>query len=405
MGWTGDIAVFGQTACFNFDMARFLDKWLADMRSEQNRGGGIPNTVPVHLYGFPATMPRMAIDWWGDACVMVPWALYQATGEKRYLEENYEMMKKYVKACRFWAGFGVGEYRYIWHTPATFHFGDWVAPDVPKMQQWQARSKWTATASLYHTSSMTGKIARILGHADEAAKYEKLAENVSKAYIHVFTDGQGRLKNEFQTGYVLPLQFHMFPDGVQEKAAENLTALVKKKDWCIGTGFPGTPYILFALADNGQKDAAYQMLMNTRCPSWLYEVKVGATTIWERWDGLDENGQCPIGDDGTDKMISYNHYASGAVGDFLYRRVAGLEPLEPGYRRFRVKPIPGGGLTQACAWTETPYGRVQAEWEIKDHQMTVKVTVPVGAEGELILPDGRQVALQSGVHTQTCPAE
>ena len=405
MGWTGDIAVFGQTACFNFDMARFLDKWLADMRSEQNRGGGLPNTVPVHLYGFPATMPRMAIDWWGDACVMVPWALYQATGEKRYLEENYEMMKKYVKACRFWAGFGVGEYRYIWHTPATFHFGDWVAPDVPKMQQWQARSKWTATASLYHTSSMTGKIARILGHADEAAKYEKLAENVSKAYIHVFTDGQGRLKNEFQTGYVLPLQFHMFPDGVQEKAAENLTALVKKNNWCIGTGFPGTPYILFALADNGQKDAAYQMLMNTRCPSWLYEVKVGATTIWERWDGLDENGQCPIGDDGTDKMISYNHYASGAVGDFLYRRVAGLEPLEPGYRRFRVKPIPGGGLTQACAWTETPYGRVQAEWEIKDHQMTVKVTVPVGAEGELILPDGRQVALQSGVHTQTCPAE
>ena len=202
MGWTGDIAVFGQTACFNFDMARFLDKWLADMRSEQNRGGGLPNTVPVHLYGFPATMPRMAIDWWGDACVMVPWALYQATGEKRYLEENYEMMKKYVKACRFWAGFGVGEYRYIWHTPATFHFGDWVAPDVPKMQQWQARSKWTATASLYHTSSMTGKIARILGHADEAAKYEKLAENVSRAYIHVFTDGQGKLKNEFQTGYV-----------------------------------------------------------------------------------------------------------------------------------------------------------------------------------------------------------
>ena len=405
MGWTGDIAVFGQTACFNFDMARFLDKWLADMRSEQNRGGGIPNTVPVHLYGFPATMPRMAIDWWGDACVMVPWALYQATGEKRYLEENYEMMKKYVKACRFWAGFGVGEYRYIWHTPATFHFGDWVAPDVPRMQQWQARSKWTATASLYHTSSLTGKIARILGHADEAAKYEKLAEKVSKAYIHVFTDGQGRLKNEFQTGYVLPLQFHMFPDGVQEKAAENLTALVKKNDWCIGTGFPGTPYILFALADNGQKDAAYQMLMNTRCPSWLYEVKVGATTIWERWDGLDENGQCPIGDDGTDKMISYNHYASGAVGDFLYRRVAGLEPLEAGYRRFRVKPIPGGGLTQACAWTETPYGRVQAEWEIKDRQMTVKVTVPVGAEGELILPDGRQVTLQSGVHTQTCPAE
>ncbi|MBQ6527142.1 MAG: alpha-L-rhamnosidase, partial [Clostridia bacterium] len=404
MGWTGDIAVFGQTACFNFDMARFLDKWLADMRAEQNPGGGLPNTIPVHLYGFPATMPRMAIDWWGDACVLVPWALYQATGEKRYLSDNYEMMKKYVKACRFWAGFGVGQYRYIWHTPATFHFGDWVAPDVPKMQQWQARSKWTATASLYNTSSLTGKIARILGHADEAEKYEKLSENVAKAYVNVFTDGQGRLKEEFQTGYVLPLQFRMFADAQQKKAAENLTALVKKNDWCIGTGFPGTPYILFALADNGQEKAAYQMLMNTRCPSWLYEVKVGATTIWERWDGLDENGQCPIGDDGTDKMISYNHYASGAVGDFLYRRVAGLEPLEPGYRRFQVKPLPGGGLTQACAWTETPYGRAKAEWEIKGREMTVRVTVPVGSECELVLPGGERTTLTSGVHTRTCPA-
>ncbi len=404
MGWTGDIAVFSQTACFNFDMARFLDKWLADMRAEQNRGGGFPNTVPVHLYGFPATMPRMAIDWWGDACVMVPWALYQATGEKRYLAENYDMMKKYVKACRFWAGFGLGRYRYIWHTPAVFHFGDWVAPDVQKMQQWQARSKWTATASLYHTSSMTGKIARILGYGDEAEKYEKLAEKVSEAYISVFTDGQGRLKQEFQTGYVLPLQFRMFPEGVQEKAAENLKELVKKNDWCIGTGFPGTPYILFALADNGQREAAYQMLMNTRCPSWLYEVKAGATTIWERWDGLDENGQCPIGNDGTDLMISYNHYASGAVGDFLYRRVAGLEPLEAGYRRFLVKPVPGGGLTRACAWTETPYGRVQAEWEIKNGQMLVKVTVPVGAEGELVLPDGERMILTSGVHEHSCPA-
>ena len=404
MGWTGDIAVFGQTACFNFDMARFLDKWLADMRAEQNPGGGLPNTIPVHLYGFPATMPRMAIDWWGDACVLVPWALYQATGEKRYLSDNYEMMKKYVKACRFWAGFGVGQYRYIWHTPATFHFGDWVAPDVPKMQQWQARSKWTATASLYNTSSLTGKIARILGHADEAEKYEKLSENVAKAYVNVFTDGQGRLKEEFQTGYVLPLQFRMFADAQQKKAAENLTALVKKNDWCIGTGFPGTPYILFALADNGQEKAAYQMLMNTRCPSWLYEVKVGATTIWERWDGLDENGQCPIGDDGTDKMISYNHYASGAVGDFLYRRVAGLEPLEPGYRRFQVKPLPGGGLTQACAWTETPYGRAKAEWEIKGREMTVRVTVPVGSECELVLPGGERTTLTSGVHTRKCPA-
>ena len=401
MGWTGDICVFGQTACFNFDMARFLDKWLRDMRAEQNRGGGIPNTIPVHLYGFPATMPRMAIDWWGDACVMVPWALYQATGELRFLSENYEMMKKYVKACRFWAGFGFGEQRYIWHTPATFHFGDWVAPDLPKMQQWQARSRWTATASLCNTSAMTAKIARILGKNAEAEKLEELSGKVAKAYCDVFTDGEGRLKQEFQTGYVLPLYFRMFPDGQQLKAAENLAKLVEKNSWCIGTGFPGTPYILFALADNGQPEAAYSMLMNTQCPSWLYEVKAGATTIWERWDGLDENGQCPIGDDGTDTMISYNHYASGAVGDFLYRRVAGLEPTAPGYRKFRVKPVPGGGLTEAKAWTETPYGKAQAEWKLNGGKITVKITVPVGTECELVLPDGTRQLFSSGMYEKT----
>ena len=157
----------------------------------------------------------------------------------------------------------------------------------------------------------------------------------------------------------------MFPENVQEKAAENLAALVKSSDYCIGTGFPGTPYILFALADNGQADTAFKMLMNTKCPSWLYEVKSGATTIWERWDGLDENGECPIGDDGTDMMISYNHYASGAVGAFLYQRVAGIEAAEPGYRRFNIRPLVGGGLTSAKASTMTSYGRITSDWKIE----------------------------------------
>jgi alpha-L-rhamnosidase len=194
----------------------------------------------------------------------------------------------------------------------------------------------------------------------------------------------------------------MFTEEAQKKAAENLAALVRKNDYRIGTGFPGTPYILFALADNGQRDTAYKMLMNTQCPSWLYEVKAGATTIWERWDGLDENGQCPIGDDGTDKMISYNHYASGAVGDFLYRRVAGLEPVEPGYRKFQVKPVPGGGLTEARAWTETPYGKAEAAWTLEGDQLSVTVTVPVGSTCELILPDGDRQTFPSGQYQRSC---
>ena len=258
---------------------------------------------------------------------------------------------------------------------------------MPKMSQWQGRSKWTATASLYNTSRLTGMVADILGEKEDAEYFRKLSEKVSDAYVSVFTDGKGKMKEEFQTAYVLPLWFHMFPENVQAKAAENLAKLVKASDYCIGTGFPGTPYILFALADNGQEDTAFKMLMNTKCPSWLYEVKSGATTIWERWDGLDENGECPIGDDGTDMMISYNHYASGAVGAFLYQRVAGIEAVEPGYRRFNIRPLAGCGLTYAKASTLTSYGRIVSDWKIQDGTFLLDIEVPVGTRCTVTLPD------------------
>ena len=400
MGWTGDIAVFGPTACFNFDMRRFLDKWLRDVRAEQRKGGGLPNTVPVNGYGFPATMPEMAIDWWGDASVLVPWALYRATGDRSVLEENYPMMKKYVKACRFWANLlGFGKHRYIWHTPAVFHFGDWVAPDAPKMSEWQKRSKWTATASLKNTSATAALVAEILGKADEAEEYRMLAARVSDAYETLLTDGNGKLNEEFQTAYVLPLYFDMFREENVQKAADNLAGLVKKNGYRIGTGFPGTPYILFALADHGHAEDAYRMLLNTDCPSWLFEVRQGATTIWERWDGLDENGVCPIGDDGTDIMISYNHYASGAVGDFLYRRVAGLEPVEPGYRCFRICPLLGGDLLNASASVRTPYGLASSSWKIENGEFVLTAIVPVGTSCEIVLPDGSTNTIGSGTYT------
>ncbi len=405
MGWTGDIAVFSPTACFNFDMSRFLDKWLLDVKAEQFPGGGIPNTVPRQSYGFPATMPDMAVDWWDDACILVPWAEYRARGDVEILRRNYPVMKKYVKACTFWAGLlSFGKNKYIWHTPAVFHFGDWVAPDVPKMGQWQARSKWTATASLKNTSGLLARIAEILGETADAARYRDLREKVADAYCSVLTDGNGKiLGDEFQTAYVLPLYLDMFPNaGVKGKAADNLAALVEKNGCRIGTGFPGTPFILFALADNGHADTAFKMLLNTECPSWLYEVKMGATTIWERWDGLDENGVCPIGDDGTDMMISYNHYASGAVGDFLYRRVAGIEAVEPGYKTFAVKPLVGGGITWARAHVDTPYGRVSSDWKAEGKNFTVTVRVPVGTVCRLTLPDGSGQELTSGVHTAGC---
>ncbi|KAB8286630.1 Alpha-L-rhamnosidase protein [Bifidobacterium ramosum] len=404
MGWTGDIAVFAPTACYDFDMGRFLDKWLRDVKAEQLPTGGLPNTVPVQGYGFPATMPEMAIAWWGDAVVLVPWAEYQARGDASVLERMYEPMKRYVNACRFWAGlFGFGKHRYIWWMPTPFQFGDWIAPDVPKMQQWQARGKWTGTASLNNTARTLARVARVLGHDDDAREYDALADRVADAYVSVFTDGDGRLNDEFQTAYVLPLHLGMFPDAAtRTKAVNNLAALVERNDYRIGTGFPGTPYILFALADNGRPDVAFRMLTNERCPSWLYEVKMGATTIWERWDGLDEHGECPIGDDGTDLMISYNHYASGAVGAFLYQRIAGIEPIEAGYRRFRVRPLVGGGLTWANGHVDTPYGRVGSAWSITGDRFDVTVDVPFGTTCALTMPDGTTHELTAGTHTATC---
>ena len=401
MGWTCDINVFAPTALYNFELSRFLEKWLRDVKAEQLPTGGLPNTVPVQGYGFPATMPEMAVDWWGDACVNVPWALYEATGNVDILRAMYPAMQKYVKACRFWAGFGIGKHRYIWHTPAVLHFGDWVAPDVPKMSQWQGRSKYTATASLCNTSGRLAKIARLLGKDEDAAQYETLSAKVADAYCSILTDGSGKAKDEFQTAYVLPLYLNMFPENVKAKAAENLVKLVEKNDYKIGTGFPGTPYILFALADSGHADTAFKMLLNTQCPSWLYEVRVGATTVWERWDGLDENGECPIGDDGTDQMISYNHYASGAVGAFLYRRVLGVEPVLPGYKLFKFAPLVGGGLTEADGTVGTPYGEIKAAWHIENGEMTAEITVPMGTACTVTLPGGVEQNLSGGSYTLT----
>ena len=404
MGWTGDIAVFAPTACYNFDMSRFLKKWLIDVKAEQTIHGGIPNTVPVQGYGFPATMPKKAVAFWGDACVFVPWAIYMATGEKEVLKEMFPVMKKYLKACTFWAKlFSVGKNRYIWNDLPAMQFGDWVAPDVPQMGQWQARCKWTGTAAIARSAQITSQVAHILGETEDELFYGELSRKTADAYVTKLMDENGKLiGQEFQTGYVLPLHFNMFTEEEgKKKAAKNLADMIEKNDYCIGTGFPGTPYILFALADNGYQDVAFKMLTNTRCPSWLYEVKVGATTVWERWDGLNEEGVCEIGNDGTDAMVSYNHYASGAVGDFLYKRIAGIEATEGGYKTFTIAPLVGGGITSVQADVLCPYGKIVSQWQVEDGAFTLNVQVPLGTSCKVVLPSGRHTIVSSGKYSFT----
>ena len=403
MGWTGDISIFAPTANYNFQMDRFLRKWLVDVKSEQLKSGSLPNTVPIHGYGFPATMPKMAIDFWGDAILTVPYSLYEAYGDIDILKSFYPNMKRYVKACKFWANiWGVGKYRYIWHTPAIFHFGDWVSPDVDKMSAWQKRSKYTATASLRRCFSLLAKIAGILGEKEDQKAYEKLSEKVKKAYVSVFTKNGKLKKEEFQTGYVLPLAFDMFEGKDKENALKNLVALIEKNDYCIGTGFPGTPYILFVLADNGYSDVAYKMLLNTKAPSWLYNVSVGGTTIWEKFDGMLEDGTCRPSKDGTGNMVSFDHYASGSVGEFLYTRVAGLRIVEPGYKKFMVKPVLGGNVTHVNTSTLSPYGKINLEWEKKDSDFTISLDVPMFTTADIILPNGETKTASYGHHEFSC---
>lgn len=399
MGWTGDIALFSPVANYNFDTYKMLKKWLIDLKSEQKKTGAVPTTIPHKGYGFPMTFPTIACDYWGDSIILVPYSLYLETGRKDVLSDLYDGMKRYVKACLFWAkAWGVGKYRYIWHTLDFVHFGDWVAPGE-SMASCQSRHKWTATASLFNNLTLLSRIAEILDCKEDSIKYKDLARKVASAYQSVFFDKDGKLKKkEFQTAYVLPIYYHMLDKEMSEKALDNLVKLVQKDNYEVRTGFPGTPYLLFSLADNGKEKEAFKILDNEKCPSWLFEVKLGATTTWERFDGFDENGHLTVPEDGTGGMISFNHYAPGAVGDFLYKRVLGLNPLEPGYRRFEVKPLLDNYISYAKGSHISPFGLIEVSWKKDGDKVNVELQVPTSCECVLTIGNDSKV-YKSGKHS------
>lgn len=382
-GWTGDIALFGNTACFNFDLSRFLDKWLLDMKYEQGKQGSIPFVIPKR----GSKTPSITTSCWGDSCIMVPWAQYLSGGDLGLLKRQYPVMKKYMDDCKRWAGkLSPGKRsRRIWSLP--FHFGDWCAP-YGNIRDWLGRGKWVGTAYWAYTCGLMAQIAGLLGEPEEAGAYEKLREEICLAFEEEFTDGQGKLKEEFQTGYVLPIYFDLAGPEKRRVMAKRLWKLIEENEIHLNTGFTATPYILFALADNGMTAEAYRLLLQDTCPSWLYQVRKGATTFWEQWDTIQP--------DGSLKSASMNHYAYGAVGDFLYRRVCGLEPKTGGYRSFLIRPRVGGGLTWAECRHKTRYGLISLKWELSDDKFRIQFTVPVSTECELVLPGGKKQIYGSG---------
>ncbi|MEX0929940.1 MAG: family 78 glycoside hydrolase catalytic domain, partial [Balneolales bacterium] len=329
MGWTGDIQVFAETANLMMNTNAFLTKWLADLEADQNEEGSIPFVVPDVLGGFGAAG-------WADAGVIVPWSLYQSFGDIRILETQYASMKAWVDYMDTRAA--TTENRYLWDT--NFTFGDWLsfASDSPAYPGAYTDQMMISTAFYAWSSKILGKTANLLGKEDDYRHYSDLYENIREAFQNEYVTPGGRLISDTQTSYLLALRIGLLDDHHIDAAVDNLVGRVRERGH-LTTGFLGTPHLNPILSRYGQKDLAYELLMRENYPSWLYPVTMDATTIWERWDGIRPDGTFQ-----SEGMNSLNHYAYGAIGDWLFKEVAGIQPAEPGYKTIRIEPVPGGGL-------------------------------------------------------------
>ena len=386
LGWTGDIQVFAPTASFLFDSAGFLSSWLADLAAEQRPDGSVPLVVPDVIES-----PLPAAAAWGDAATLVPWFLYQRTGDVGLLARQLPSMRAWVDyiaglagADRLWTG--------------GFQLGDWLDPTAPHDAPFEAQADpdVVATAYLARSAEVVGLAAAVVGDADVAEKYARLAGEVREAFAKEFVTPAGRVLSDAPTVYALALELALLTtDDQRHHAGDRLADLVRSSGFRISTGFVGTPLIMDALTDSGHLDVAYRLMLQTGCPSWLYAVTMGATTVWERWDAMLPDGSINPG-----QMTSFNHYALGAVADWLHRTFAGLSPAAPGYRELLVRPAPARALTSASARHRTPYGDAEVSWQRSQGQLRLRVLVPVGATASVHIP-GRSEPVRVGHGTHT----
>ncbi len=376
VGWTGDAQVFSMTAAYNFNVAAFYTKWLKDLKVDQLANGEVPNIIPDmwnnKLGGTTG---------WADVAVIMPWTVYQSYGDKRILEQQYASMKGWVDYMVKNAGDD-----YLWNQPNKWHWGDWLAfhSDKPDYAGSTTEKDLIATAYYHYSSTLVSKAASVLGNQADAAKYAEIAEKVKQAFIKEYTTANGRLVSHTQTAYALALSFDLLPEEMRSKSAKYFADDVQKFGH-LTTGFLGTPLLCPTLSAIGRDDLAFMLLNRKEYPSWLYPVTQGATTIWERWDTQKPDGTI------IDGMNSFNHYAYGAIGEWLYTHVGGLkiDTNNPGYQNIILAPHPGGGLTQVSATHKSMYGDVKSSWEIKDGNFNYEVVVPANATATVILPNAK----------------
>jgi alpha-L-rhamnosidase len=383
LGWTGDAQAFASTATVLVDSRAFWMSWLRDLALEQDPVLGVATVVPdVVLDGEP----RYGRAGWADAAAIVPWAVYEAYGDVEVLRRQFPSMRAHVDSLEVrLAPDGL--------LPDSMQFGDWLDPDAPPERPWLAKadSRFIANAFLVHSARLTADAARVLDDPAAADHYERLGSSVATRTWATWADHAMTT----QTGCAVGLELGVAPAEERDRVGEALAELVRRADGAVATGFLGTPLVLPALAATDHYDEAFLMLLRQTSPSWLYQVVAGGTTVWERWDAIRPDGSIhdgrmtPFNDSPTETdegvMLSFNHYAYGAVVDWVYRHVAGIAPAVPGYRSIRFAPHPAVGLARAAAEVDTPYGRAAIAWMLGPDSLRIDIDVPPGATGTLDL--------------------
>ncbi|MER7485842.1 family 78 glycoside hydrolase catalytic domain [Streptomyces sp. NPDC126497] len=387
LGWTGDIQVFAPTASYLYDCAGMLDSWLTDVGLEQLPDGTIPWYVPV-IPGEPMWTPIHPGAAWGDVATLTPWTLYQRFGDLGLLRRHYPMARAWVDLVERLAGPSR-----LWDTG--FQLGDWLDPAAPPDDPAAGRTDryLVATAYFAYSARHLALIAAELANSADATRYAALADEVADAFRRRYVLPSGRMTSDSATAYAIALAFGLLTPQQRQAAGDRLAQLIAEDDARIATGFVGTPLICDALTGTGHLDVAYRLLLQTECPSWLYPVAMGATTIWERWDSMRPDGTLNPGG-----MTSFNHYALGAVADWLHRVVGGITATAPGYRSIAFRPRPGGGITWARTRHDTPYGTASLSWELRATGLTARITVPEGCTAIAELPGCAPVDLGPGEH-------
>lgn len=390
MGWTGDAQVFMGTAAFNYNIGPFFTKWLRDLSADQREDGGVPFVIPfVPGDHFGDSDNAHSSAAWGDAATISPWAIYSWFGDKRLLAEQYESMKAWVSYIR-----QQGEHEFLWNTG--FHFGDWLGLDAKENSYVGATPRdFIATAYYAHSTRLVRDAAIALGKSADTKHYTELLHHIIRHFTEEFVTANGRLASPTQTAHALALVFELVEGEVRDRVARDLNELVVTNNYHLTTGFVGTPHLCMALSDHGYHDTALKLLVQEQYPSWLYPITKGATTIWEHWDGIKPDGSFWSAD-----MNSYNHYAYGAIGEWLYRKVAGLDfdVEHPGFKNILIHPLLGGSeLTSAQAAYTSMHGQIVSGWHVTDGKTTIYMTIPPNTTAEVTLPQATlENVLESG---------